>query len=38
VLLVLPGDTPRELVALAVAPNCSSADTGLIADTMVDRP
>lgn len=38
VLLVLPGDRPDELVALAVSPNCSAADTGLIADTTVGRP
>lgn len=38
VLLVLPGDTPQDLAALVVPPNCSSADTGLIADTRVRRP
>ena len=38
VVLVLPGEHPGELVALAVAPNCSSVDTGLIADTTVRRP
>ena len=38
VLLVLPGDTPDALVAVAVAPTCSSADTGLQADTVVRRP
>jgi hypothetical protein len=38
VLLVLPGDTARALIALVVAPNCSSADTGLFADTVVARP
>jgi hypothetical protein len=38
VLLVLPGDTPAGLVAVAVAPNCSSAYTGLIADTTVMKP
>ncbi|MBV8929908.1 MAG: hypothetical protein JO152_12365 [Mycobacteriaceae bacterium] len=38
VLLVLAGDTPDALVALAVQPNCSSADTGLIATTRIDRP
>lgn len=38
VLLVLPGDAPKALAALAVAPTCSSADTGLSADRMVHRP
>ena len=38
VLMVLPGDTPKALVALVVEPNCSSADTALLADTVVRRP
>lgn len=38
VLLVLQGDTAGTLTALAVAPNCSSAGTGLLADTTVARP
>jgi hypothetical protein len=38
VLLVLPGDTPDTATALAVAPNCSSVDTGLLADRHVHRP
>lgn len=38
VLLVLPGEQAGSLAALAVAPNCNSADTGLIADTTVHRP
>ena len=38
VLMVLPGDTPAALVALVVALNCSSADTGLLAETLVRRP
>lgn len=38
VLLVLPGDTPDALAVVAVSPNCSSADTGLVADTVVRRP
>jgi hypothetical protein len=38
VLLVLPGDTPGAVTALAVAPTCSSADTGLLADRIVNRP
>jgi hypothetical protein len=38
VVLVLPGDTPGTVAALAVRPNCSSADTGLIAETQISRP
>lgn len=38
VLLMLPGEQAGTVVALAVAPNCSSADTGLFADTTVRRP
>jgi hypothetical protein len=38
VVLVLPGDTPQALVALVVEPGCSSADTGLLAETTVGRP
>jgi hypothetical protein len=38
VVLVLPGDTPGTVTALAVAPNCSSVDTGLLADRLVHRP
>ena len=38
VLLVLPGDTPDNLAVFAVAPNCSGADTGLLANTQVPRP
>lgn len=38
VLLLLPADRPGDLVAVAVALNCSSADTGLLADTTVPRP
>jgi hypothetical protein len=37
VLLVLPGDTPDDLAVFAVAPNCSAADTGLLANTQVPR-
>jgi len=37
VLLLLPGETPREVVALVVEPNCSSAHTGLLANTVVTR-
>ena len=32
VLLVLPGDAPGDVKALAVAPTCSAANTGLSAD------
>lgn len=38
IVLVLPGEHPDELIALAVAPNCSAIDTGLIANTSVKRP
>ncbi len=38
VLLVLPGDAPGVFAALAVAPTCSSANTGLSADRTVRRP
>jgi hypothetical protein len=37
VLLVLPGDTPDNLVVFAVALNCSAADTGLLASTRIPR-
>lgn len=38
VLLVLPGDMPDVLAVVAVGPNCSSADTGQLTDTVVRRP
>lgn len=38
ILLLLPGDTSGTVTALAVSPNCSSADTGLLADRIVKRP
>ena len=38
VVLVLPGQHPDQLTALAVSPSCSAVDTGLIADTTVKRP
>lgn len=38
VVLVLPGDTPDTVAALAVRPNCSLADTGLLASTQIRRP
>ncbi|CAM2972775.1 hypothetical protein BST27_08050 [Mycobacterium intermedium] len=37
VLLVLAGDSPHELAVFAVAPNCSAADTGLLASTSIPR-
>lgn len=38
VVLVLVGDTPDIVAALAVRPNCNAADTGLLADTRIPRP
>ena len=38
VLLVLPGDAPGDIKAVAVAPTCSAANTGLSADRIVTRP
>ncbi|MGK2879259.1 MAG: hypothetical protein ACSLE6_00195, partial [Mycobacterium sp.] len=38
VLLVLPAETPGQLVALVVPPNCSRMNTGLISDTVISRP
>ena len=38
VLLVLPGDAPGNVKAVAVAPTCSAANTGLSADRIVTRP
>ena len=38
VLLLLPADAPGAVSALAVAPTCSSVDTGLSADRTVHRP
>ena len=38
ILLVLPGDRPGTVSALAVALTCSSVDTGLLADRIVNRP
>lgn len=38
VVLLLPGTPAGTIVALAVAPHCSSAETGLLADTTVRRP
>ncbi|MGV0748173.1 hypothetical protein [Mycolicibacter minnesotensis] len=38
VVLLLPATPEGTIIALAVAPHCSSADTGLLADTTVRRP
>lgn len=38
VLLLLPGGTPATVVALVVRPDCSAANTGLLAETTVRRP
>jgi hypothetical protein len=38
ILLVLRGDAPGDVKALAVAPTCSAANTGLSADRIVTRP
>ena len=38
VVLVFADDTPGTVTALAVAPTCSSVDTGLLADRHVHRP
>ena len=37
VLMLLPGDTPQQVHTVVVALNCSSADTGLLADRVVTR-
>ena len=38
VILLVPGDAPQAVNALAVRPNCSPMDTGLLADTTVHWP
>ena len=38
VLLIVPAKTPDRLAALAVAPGCDAAHTGLLADALVTRP
>lgn len=38
VVLVVAADAPHTLAVYAVAPNCSAADTGLLANTQVPRP
>lgn len=37
-LIVLPADTPKKVVALVVEPNCGAAGTELLASTEVTRP
>jgi hypothetical protein len=37
-VLVLPGDEPGTVTALAVPSTCSSVNTGLVADRIVNRP
>jgi hypothetical protein len=38
VLLLLSGASPKTVAAVVVAPHCSSASTGLLAETVVARP
>ena len=38
ILLLLPGPGTGEVAAVVVEPTCSSADTGLLAQTVVPRP
>jgi hypothetical protein len=38
VLMVLAADTPRMLLALVVPPDCNSAHSGPLANTLVNRP
>ncbi len=38
VLLIVPGADDAGLSVVVVAPNCSAADTGLLAQTTVSRP
>ncbi|MBY0287933.1 MAG: hypothetical protein K2X52_12360 [Mycobacteriaceae bacterium] len=37
VLLLLPGDSPDDVVAVVVEPGCSGAHTGLLAKSLVSR-
>ncbi|MDN4522650.1 hypothetical protein JN086_29350 [Mycolicibacterium austroafricanum] len=37
VLLLLPGASAGQIVAVAVSPTCSTAHTGLLAETLVNR-
>jgi hypothetical protein len=38
ILLLLSGASPKTVAAVVVAPNCNSASTGLLAETVVARP
>jgi hypothetical protein len=38
VLMLLPGDTPEAVVAVAVEPGCNAVHTGLLAKDTVTRP
>ncbi len=38
VLILLPADAPDSIVGLVLSPDCSSADPGLLADTVIGRP
>jgi hypothetical protein len=38
VLIVLPADTPRAVLALVVEPDCNAAHSGLLANRLVTRP
>jgi hypothetical protein len=38
VLMLVPGVDVKDVIALVVEPNCGSAHTGLLADTVVTRP
>jgi len=38
VLIVLPADTPRTVLALVVEPDCNAGHSGLLANTLVIRP
>ena len=38
VILLVPGDAPNAVIAFAVRSDCSSADTGLLAEKKLTRP
>lgn len=38
VLMLLPGDTAQAVVALMVQPDCTAADSGVMASTVLTRP
>jgi hypothetical protein len=38
VLILLPADSPGKVLALVVTPDCNAAHTGLLANTLVNRP